>query len=232
METSASQDATSETTTTTPPTTTPTVPAGDGLTGHHGQPGTGTTRPKVVTAELPAADGGCLATDVTVTPAVAGRPRSGTDVAFALSVATTGASACRMELSSDVLLLKVSTGGQPVWDTEQCPGAVSERTVVLRPGWTTSVIVTWPGVYGDKTCTGTTRDAPPGSYAVEAAVYEGEPGRTDFELEPPVTDHSGHDGNADGADDEARAGRRGRLRTPPRTTVRRSARGCSTRPAG
>jgi hypothetical protein len=181
-------DAAGETTTTptTPPPTTADTGGGKGQNaGPRPRPG-GATRPQVVPATLPSADGGCLAADVTVTPSVPGTARSGTDVALALSVGTTGATVCRLELSPQVLAVKVSTGGQQVWDTVQCPGAVPERTAVLRPGWTTAVTITWPGVYGDKGCTGTTKGAPPGAYALEAAVYKGEPGRTDFELMPPV----------------------------------------------
>jgi hypothetical protein len=122
---------------------------------------------------------------------VEGSPRGGSDVALALSVATSADTACRLELTPDDLLVKVSTGGGQVWSTDQCPGAVPERTLVLRPGWTTAVVVTWPGIYGDKGCTGTTRDAPPGSYAVEAAVYAGEPARSDFDLRPPERRPSG-----------------------------------------
>lgn len=174
----------------TTPTASPTEPApADGEQsqqgGQQGQQDDSGTRPRVVTATLPTAQGDCLAADVTVVPAVAPRPPSGSEVAIALAVATGGDTACRLELSPEILVVKVSTGGRPVWDTEQCPGAVPERTVVLRPDWTAAVTVTWPGIYGDKGCTGTTRDGPPGAYAVEAAVYEGEPGRTDIDLQPP-----------------------------------------------
>jgi len=177
--------------------TTPVTPTGPGSTvdpdpdpGVGPDPGPdlggGETRPRVVTARLAAADGGCLATDVTVVPSVAASARSGSDVEIALSFATTDETACWIELSPEVFTLKVSTGGVRVWETDQCPGAVPDRTVVLRPGWTTAVSVSWPGIYGDKNCTGTTRDAPPGAYAVEAAIFEGEPGRVDFELQPPA----------------------------------------------
>jgi hypothetical protein len=180
------------------PTTPPVASAGD---GRPGQQSVADTRPRVVTAALPTADGGCLAEQVTVTPTVEGSPRGGSDVALALSVATSADTACRLELTPDDLLLKVSTGGRPVWSTEQCPGAVPERTLVLRPGWTTAVVVTWPGIYGDKGCTGTTRSAPPGSYAVEAAVYEGEPARSDFDLRPPVRPSGHGPGAGDGPDE-------------------------------
>lgn len=149
------------------------------------------TRPRVVTTALAGPEGECLAADVNVTPAVAGVPRGGSDVGLDLSVTTAGETPCRLELGPEVLAVKVSTGGTAVWDTVQCPGAVPERALVLRPGWTTAVTVTWPGIYGDKGCTGLTRDAPPGSYAAEAAVYEGEPGRVDFDLQPPAGRQTG-----------------------------------------
>ncbi len=100
-----------------------------------------------------------------------------------LSLSTVGSTSCRIEIDAELLLVQVSTGGSPVWSTEQCPGAVPEQTVVLRPGWTSALDVVWPGIYGDRGCTGTTKVASPGAYAVEAAVYEGEPSRADFDLE-------------------------------------------------
>jgi hypothetical protein len=154
-------------------------------------PAPGDSRPRVVEAALPSAEGACAATDVTVTPVVDGSPRGGSDVALSLSVATAGDTACRLELTAEVLTLKVSTAGRSVWETEQCPGAVPERDLVLRPGWTTALVVTWPGIFSDKECSGTTRDAPPGAYAVESAVYAGEPARFDFELRPPQRPRGG-----------------------------------------
>ncbi|MDF2966537.1 MAG: hypothetical protein K0Q93_315 [Nocardioidaceae bacterium] len=159
-------------------------------------PASGDGRPRVVRAALPSAEGACEATDVTVTPTVDGSPRGGSDVALSLSVATAGDTACRLELTAEVLTLKVSTAGRSVWETEQCPGAVPERDLVLRPGWTTALVVTWPGIFSDKDCSGTTRDAPPGAYAVESAVYAGEPARFDFEVRPPQRPR-GSQGQAD-----------------------------------
>lgn len=154
-------------------------------------PPPGDSRPQVVRAALPSAEGACAATDVTVTPAVVGSPRGGSEVALSLSAATTGDTPCRLELTAEVLTLKVSTAGRSVWETEQCPGAVPERDLVLRPGWATALVVTWPGIFSDKDCSGTTRDAPPGAYAVESAVYAGEPARVDFELRPPPRPRGG-----------------------------------------
>jgi hypothetical protein len=168
----------------------------------------GDSRARVVRAALPSAEGACEATDVTVTPAVHGSPRGGSDVALSLAVSTAGDTACRMELSAEVLTLKVSTAGRSVWETEQCPGAVPERDLVLRPGWAAALVVTWPGIFSDKDCTGTTRDAPPGAYAVESAVYAGEPMRVDFELRPPPRHRDGH---RDGLRDGPRDGPRDRL---------------------
>ena len=132
-----------------------------------------------------------------------------TDVPLRLSLSTAGSTSCRIEIDAELLLVQVSTGGSPVWSTEQCPGAVPEQTVVLRPGWTSALDVVWPGIYGDRGCTGTTKVASPGAYAVEAAVYEGEPSRADFDLEaaaPPEEEgegpRGGH-GQDDAADDES-----------------------------
>ena len=164
----------------------------------------------MVTAPLPDPQGGCLPKDVRVVPGVDTGVRGGEDVAVHLTLTTAGTLPCRIEVDSGLLLVQLSTGGSPVWSTEQCPGAVPERTVVLRPGWSSSLDVVWPGLYGDRQCTGATRVAPPGAYAVEAAVYEGEPSRADFDLRPavPVDDeddgprgHGHGDGQGDGQGD-------------------------------
>ncbi len=181
-------------TTTTPP---PTVQPPRG--GHNDVDG----KPRVVSTGLADAQGGCLPEDVRVVPAVARGATGGEDATVQLSLATAGSTPCRIEVDAELLLLQVSTDGSPVWSTEQCPGAVPERTVVLRPGWTSALDVVWPGIYGDKGCTGTTKDAPPGSYAVEAAVYEGEPSRTDFDLAAAVPPDDEGDGprGGNGSDD-------------------------------
>ena len=154
-------------------------------------------RPTVVSTELAAAEGGCLAEDVRVVPNVAGPATSGTEVPIGLTLTTASPTACRLELDADALLLSVSTDGASVWSTEQCPSAVAERTVVLRPGWLSAADVVWPGVPGDRGCTGTTRDAPPGAYAVEAALYAGEPARAEFALLAPERTPRGDDSGGD-----------------------------------
>jgi len=141
------------------------------------------SRPAVVTTTLDGADGECDPAEVLVEPAVTGTAVAGRAVDVLLTVATTGPFPCRLALGPESVLVQVAaSGGAAIWDTGQCPDALPDRSPVLRPGWQVAVEVAWSGRLGDRTCSRPGEAASPGTYAVRAAAFGGEPRRSDFVL--------------------------------------------------
>ena len=137
-----------------------------------------------VTTALSKADGTCEPASIRVQPTVAGNAVSGQQVQLQLTLSTTSTDPCRLQTSTDEVLVQVSKVNRPtvIWDVKRCPGSLPARTVTLRPGWQTALTVPWSGRRGDRGCTGLTDAAEPGSYAVQAAVVGGEPARSGFVL--------------------------------------------------
>lgn len=137
-----------------------------------------------ISATFGAAEAGCAPDSVQIQPSVAGAAEAGQQVLLGLTIRTTAAEACLLKVTPERVLVQVSVADRPttIWDTAQCPGSVPTRTVALRPGWQTTLDLPWSGRLGDRGCTGLTDAAKPGTYAVQAAVVGGEPGRSVFVL--------------------------------------------------
>lgn len=141
-----------------------------------------------------------------VEPAITGDAVAGEPVELQLMLSTTSVAGCRLVPSDDQLLVQVTdAGGVPRWDTQQCPGALPDGEVALRPGWQVSVRVVWSGRLGDRGCTGLTLLADPGTYAVHAAVVGGEPGVVELVLAA-RSEHRRGDGTGAGQRDNERDG--------------------------
>jgi hypothetical protein len=129
--------------------------------------------------------GPCVTSDVTVSPAVKGEARAGSPVLFALGL-TTSEPACTFEVSASTLVVKLTSGSDRIWSTQDCTGAVPKQSVVLREGMVTTVHAAWHGQRSDATCSRTTPWALPGYYHVAAAVLGSEPTDQQFRLLKPV----------------------------------------------
>jgi len=55
-------------------------------------------------------------------------------------------------------------------------------SVVVQPHWSTVVEMVWSGQRHGAGCNDERRQVPPGAYTVQAAMVEGEPAASDFEL--------------------------------------------------
>lgn len=159
------------------------VPAGGKATGD--QPGVrpGQTKPVQPSSPLPMPTTDCDPDEITVTPVLAAA-RAGQDVQIPLDVTGT-ASACRFEVSSETLALKVTHDGERVWSTQQCSDAIRKQTIAVRSSSTTRITVTWNGGYPDEACAAIEKWAMPDTYGVEAAVIGSEPSDGTFRLTLP-----------------------------------------------
>jgi hypothetical protein len=146
-------------------------------TGRHSQTPSATPTP------LATPTGPCVAADLTVTPvigtAAAGRP-------ITIGLRFTGTQpACTFTVSPKTVVLKVTSGQDRVWSSQDCHKAIPTRTVAVRSAAATTVPVTWSGRRSDSGCTRTTAWAEPGYYHALAAALGSEPSDTQFRLTLP-----------------------------------------------
>lgn len=148
----------------------------------------------------------CDLTKVRVVPSVADPVYSGEPAQVTLRVSSSSSTACSLGIDADHLLVSITSGRDLVWDSTKCDDAIAARELALQPRWSSLVDVTWSGRHSGRNCAPDASVAEPGTYKVEAAVLEGEPGEADFEVvnrpEPPADDQSD---KGDG-DDKGNAG--------------------------
>jgi hypothetical protein len=178
---------------TTGPSDGPTTPAAGtaggaaGTDGPNGQVGEQQTKKKEkVRTPLAMPTGPCPDSDVRVAPAMAEGAYAGGDVALTLEITTWDSPACTWEVSSDTIAVKLTSGSDRVWTSQECPRAVPTEQVVLRNSQPVLVDVTWSGRRSDPDCSRTTLWAEPGYYHVAAAAFGSEPVDEQFRLLPPA----------------------------------------------
>ncbi len=125
--------------------------------------------------------GPCQADDISVLPRVK-RAAAGGDVTIRLLLSTVVSPACNWQVSSSALALRLTSGNDRIWSSQDCPAAVPDTPVVVRQAKRTRVDVIWSGRRSDAECSRTTGWAEPGYYHAEAAALGGEPTDVQFRL--------------------------------------------------
>lgn len=128
--------------------------------------------------------GPCADSDIEVNPTVDGDAFAGQDVVVTLNLTTEESPACTWEVSPESVVLKLTSGEDRIWSTQDCPEAVPTESVVVRQADVTQVEVTWPSRRSDDDCTPGDW-AMPGYYHAEAAALGGEPEDEQFHLLTP-----------------------------------------------
>jgi hypothetical protein len=135
-------------------------------------------------SDLATPTGPCADSDVTVDPSV-DRAYAGRTVVFTLSMTSRVSPACTFVVSPRSLVVRVTSGSDRIWSTQECVGAVPKQSVVVRRDVPATVSVAWNGQRSDSDCTRATPWAQPGYYHVTAAVYGAVPTDQQFELGTP-----------------------------------------------
>jgi hypothetical protein len=143
-------------------------------------------KPKKTQTPPPEPTGPCDASDIVATPEVPGDAYAGGSVRFRVTLTTRESPACTWTVSPTTMVVKLVSGQDRIWSSQDCPAAVPSTEVVVRKDFTTDVDVVWRGQRSDSTCSRTTAWAQPGWYHVQAAAFGSEPSDVQFELEPPV----------------------------------------------
>jgi hypothetical protein len=84
------------------------------------------------------------------------------------------------------MVLKIISGDDRIWSSQQCPRLMPQEAVVVRSAAPTKVVFVWNGRRSDEDCTSASAGfALPGSYHVIAAALGGEPTDVQFLLTGP-----------------------------------------------
>lgn len=129
--------------------------------------------------------GPCASSDIVATPSVRGAAYAGKPVVFAMKLTTKVSPACNWDVTAESLAVRITSGSDRVWSTQDCVGAVPRQSVVVRRDQPVSVTVVWNGQRSDAECTRTTPWAEPGYYHVVAAAFGADPTDVQFPLLPP-----------------------------------------------
>ena len=132
------------------------------------------------TVTLAQPDGPCSADEISVTPVVS--------QAYALHPVTiklelSGSSpACTFTVSPKTVAVKITSGKDRIWSSQDCPRSIEKQTVVVRSGADTAVPVTWRGRRSNGSCSTSNPWALPGYYHVLGAAIGSTPADTQFEM--------------------------------------------------
>ncbi len=106
--------------------------------------------------------------------------------AIPLKLKLTGtATACAYSLSAKSLVVKVTSGSDRIWSSQDCPAAIPTRDLVIRSARPTKVVIPWNGRRSGPGCAKGLGWAVPGSYHIIAAAYGGQPTDVQFLITKP-----------------------------------------------
>jgi hypothetical protein len=162
---------------------TPTVhPSTAATTGHKTK-----TKKKSKPAPPPLAQptGPCVDSDVVVTPQIDAAHAAG-DVPITLLFSTKVSEACTYVVSPDSVVLKLTSGSDRIWSSQQCTKAIPTTTVIARPTVPGRVVVRWNGQRSNDDCSRSAGWALPGYYHAVAAALGSDPADVQFLLHSPV----------------------------------------------
>ena len=162
--------------------------------GRHGQAQGGGTDPgqqtgrqhphrkaKPTSTPLAAPTGPCAPSDVGISidvpDAAPGQPVTAT-----LLFTSTKTPACTLAITPDRLALRVTSGADVVWTSDDCPDAVPAKEVVARTDPPTAYQFRWNGRRSSEHCQPVSSAPDPGGYWVEAALIGGDPHKAYFDI--------------------------------------------------
>jgi len=137
-------------------------------------------------APLAVPTGPCADGDVRVDPSVDGTAYAGNDVTITLTLTTLESPACTWVVSSDSVVVKLTSGSDRIWSTQDCSAAIATQSVIVRKDAKTKIDITWSGQRSDDDCTRTPDWAQPGYYFATAAALGAEPEDQQFQLLTPL----------------------------------------------
>jgi hypothetical protein len=124
--------------------------------------------------------GECQDDEVSVLPSI---PRAWGAQPITIRLALTGIqAACTFKVSPESVVVKITSGADRIWSSQDCPTSVKPADVVVRNGVPSYVNVVWSGRRSDDSCSRNTPWANAGFYHAYAAVLGSTPTDTQFEV--------------------------------------------------
>ena len=123
------------------------------------------TRPPATAAGL-CADG---VVELTTSTDAASYP-VGSSPKITLTIVNTGTTPCRRDVGGAAVELRVVSGSDRVWSSDDCSLGQVSSVEELKPGVAKTVVKTWPGVRSAPQCGGSKAQAKNGTYRVVARV--------------------------------------------------------------
>lgn len=142
----------------------------------------GKRKPEKTETPLAQPSGPCEDSDIVATPKVKGAAHAGSPVTFRVKLTTLESPACTWRVSPTSLAVKLVSGSDRIWSSQDCPAAVPDVDVVVRKDHPAKVDLTWRGRRSDSTCSQIPTWAQPGWYYVQAAAFGAEPTDVQFQL--------------------------------------------------
>jgi hypothetical protein len=124
--------------------------------------------------------GECREDEVSVLPSVP-RPWGAQPITIRLGLSSLQP-ACTFQVSPESVVVKITSGSDRIWSSQDCPHAIPTTDVVVRSAAPTYVNVVWSGRRSDETCSGHGAWADKGFYHVFAAAFGSTPTDVQFEI--------------------------------------------------
>lgn len=110
----------------------------------------------------------CADSDVSVTVALDGTTfPAGDPVTITQTITNIGDVACQRDIGAKANTISITSGGYPVWSSDDCSPGGSSNVVVMKPGEGYQVTVSWKGVVTEGRCPDNPPKAQPGSYEAQ-----------------------------------------------------------------
>ncbi len=180
-----------------PPDTTSTTPADDSTTTgsqsprqqpqqkpERQQPTKPERQQKPKRAPLAQPTGDCKPQDVDmkidVGDSAPGEPNTAT-----LLLSSEKLAACTLSITPDTMTVRVTSGNDVIWSSDDCPDALRAQQVVAREELPAAYQFRWNGQRSSENCQPVDAIPTTGGYWVEAAMIGGEPHRAYFDIKAP-----------------------------------------------
>jgi hypothetical protein len=99
-----------------------------------------------------------------------------------LALKSVGVAACTLAITPDTLALRITSGPDVVWSSDECPNDVLARELVVRAQKAVVYSFSWNGRRSTETCAHPGKVAQPGGYWAEAALIGADVHRAYFDV--------------------------------------------------
>jgi hypothetical protein len=108
--------------------------------------------------------------------------RPGLPTPVTLKLTSLGSPACRLAITPDSLMLRITSGEDVIWSSDDCPDDLLAKELVIRSHPATDYTFDWNGFRSTASCSAPGKVTKPGGYWAEAALIGAETHRGYFDI--------------------------------------------------